>query len=172
MTVKEQKQNHDEVLKIINQLSNPTVRDIDYISDVMKTKGFHPKQKIKLEKMLQELRDNLPEEKPQAMSFDKDSSVGKRREAEKVAKEAQDLADSKPGGSKIKVVDMATKETDKAVADSPSDRTQLFTQLQGELIELSDRYLKLARINKGGMASRLTMISRDLARHARTTLRL
>ena len=176
MTAKEQKQNHDEMLSMIKQLSNPTERDINYLIGVMGKKGYHPKQKIKLEKMLNALSIKIPKEKEdkpqQGVVFDKDSSVGKRRAAEKVVEEAQALVKENTSRSKIKVVNVATQIIDKAVADAPSDRTTLFKICQKELHDLSVKYLELARNNKGSMASRLNMISRDLERHARNTLRI
>lgn len=181
---KETQQNYDEMFDMITKISNPKERDVAYLEGVMETKKYHHSQKKKLSKMLDELREGIVEEEPveetveepkSAVEFDKDSTVGKRRAAEKVAEEARALVDSAAGGekkSKIKVVNMATKEVDEAIEAAPTDRTLLFTECQKELNELADKYLKLARKNKGSMSSRLTIVSRDLARHARNTLRL
>lgn len=175
MTAKEQKKNHDEMLSMIENLSNPTVRDVDYLEKVMGAKGFHPKQKIKLQKMLDKLRSDLPEEeKKNAITFAEDSTAGKRKAAEKVAKESKELASDNSVGesrSKIKVVNVANKDRDASIESMPTDRTGIFTQCQKELIEMSEKFLLLARKNRS-ISNRLTIVSRDLARHARNTLRI
>ena len=187
-TKAELKKNHDEMLSMIQNINNPKARDVDYLEGVLKSKQYNTMQKKKLQRMLNELRESIPPEEEKkssnAIEFAEDSTVGKRRKAAETAKAAKDLAESAPGESngqaekkekkksKIKVVDKATEEMDKAVEAAPSDRTELFLECQKELNELGDKYLALARKHGGPISSRLTIVSNDMKRHARQTLRL
>ena len=148
-TKEEQKKNSKEFSELIENLKNPTQRDIDYLEGVLNDKNFHHLTKKKLQGQLEELKSQVVPERQNAMTFET----------------------PEPTKPRVTVVDVAKQEIQKTVASAPSDRTTLFTKLQKELYAESDKYTELALQNRP-MSSRLTKVAKELKRLAKNVLRV